>query len=165
MTNRQFWDLEYLRACSLPTSGFLSSDLASKTMSGRPLASSSRKWMKPLLVFSKFSPRASRSDDFMVTLGSRWMLAGFFPSEKKRQPAASSSLLILIRAVASLSDALVPVSAWVLIRLWPTGWRPNLAGARSPRGAYLRVSGGVLAAKRWLRQPSYRDRLSAFAGG
>jgi hypothetical protein len=58
--------------------------------------------MKPLLVFSKFSPRASKSDDLMVTLGSRRILAGLFPSAKKRQPAASSSLLILIRAVASL---------------------------------------------------------------
>src|SRR5450759_5839697 len=102
MTNRQFWDLAYLRACSLPTSGFLSSDLASRTRSGKLLVSSSRKSMKPLLVFSKFSPSASRSDDLIVTLGSRRMLAGALPSGKKRQPAASSSLFILIRAVASL---------------------------------------------------------------
>ena len=40
----------------------------------------------------------------MVTLGSNWMLAGLFPSAKKRQPAASSNLLILMRAVASLAD-------------------------------------------------------------
>ena len=26
MTKRQFWERAYLRACSLPTSGFLSSD-------------------------------------------------------------------------------------------------------------------------------------------
>src|SRR2546427_6697633 len=116
MTKRQFWDLAYLRACSLPTSGFLSSDLASRTMRGKPLASNSRKSTKPLLVFSKLSPRASRSDDLMVTLDSRRMLAGLFPSGKKRQPAASSSLLILIRAVASLSDTLVPVSVWVVKR-------------------------------------------------
>ena len=58
--------------------------------------------MKPLVVFSKFSPRASRSDDLIVTLGSRRMLAGALSSGKKRQPAASSSLLILMRAVASL---------------------------------------------------------------
>ncbi len=32
------------------------------------------------------------------------MLAGAVPSRKKRQPATSSSLLILIRAVASLTD-------------------------------------------------------------
>ena len=65
--------------------------------------------MKPLLVFSKFSPSASRSDDLIVTLGSRRMLAGAFPSGKKRQPAASSSLLILIRAVASLFAIRFPI--------------------------------------------------------
>ena len=37
MTKRQFWDLAYLRACSLPTSGFLSSALASRTMNGKDL--------------------------------------------------------------------------------------------------------------------------------
>jgi hypothetical protein len=47
MTKRQFWERAYLRACSLPTSGFLSSALASRTMSGKPLASSSRKSTKP----------------------------------------------------------------------------------------------------------------------
>jgi len=70
--------------------------------------------MNPLLVFSKFSPNASRSDDLIVTLGSRRMFAGALPSGKKRQPAVSSSLLILIRAVASLADTLVPVSASVM---------------------------------------------------
>ena len=65
--------------------------------------------MKPLLVLSKLSPRASRSDDLMVTLGSRRMFAGALPSAKKRQPAASSSLLILIRAVASLSAIRFPI--------------------------------------------------------
>src|SRR2546428_6542897 len=130
MTKRQFWDLAYLRDCSLPTSGFLSSDLASRTMRGKPLASNSRKSTKPLLVFSKLSPRASRSDDLMVTLDSRRMLAGLFPSGKKRQPAASSSLLILIRAVASLSDTLVPVSVWVVKR-----YNVKLSGGRSPSAA------------------------------
>ena len=37
MTKRQFWERAYLRACSLPTSGFLSSDLASRTIKGEPL--------------------------------------------------------------------------------------------------------------------------------
>ena len=57
--------------------------------------------MKPLVVFSKFSPRASRSWAFRVTLGSSWMFAGPLASAKKRQPVASSSLLILMRAAAS----------------------------------------------------------------
>ena len=57
--------------------------------------------MKPLLAFSKSSPSESRSWDLSVTLGSSWMLAGPLASEKKRQPATSSSLLILIRAEAS----------------------------------------------------------------
>src|SRR3989344_6393760 len=116
MTKRQFWDLAYLRACSLPTSGLLSSDFASRTMNGNPFASRSRKSIKPLLVFSKLSPSASRSTDLIVTLGSRRMLAGLFPSAKKRQPAASNSLLILIRAVASLSDTQVPVALRVAKR-------------------------------------------------
>lgn len=92
------------RTRSLPMRGFLSSDLASRTRSGKPLASSSRKSIKPLLVFSKLFPSASRSEDLIFTPGSRRILAGRGPSEKKRQPAASSNLLILIRAVASLSD-------------------------------------------------------------
>ena len=65
--------------------------------------------MKPLLVFSKLSPSASRSDDLIVTLGSRRMLASALPSGKKRQPAASSSLLILIRAMASLLAIRFPI--------------------------------------------------------
>src|SRR5438309_11160393 len=140
MTKRQFWDLAYLRACSLPTSGFLSSDLASRTMRGKPLASNSRKSTKPLLAFSKLSPRASRSDDLMVTLDSRRMLAGLFPSGKKRQPAASSSLLILIRAVASLSDTLVPVS----VKRPSTGreaWGRHHMHPFSPIPAFTHVGG------------------------
>ena len=65
------------------------------------LASRSRKSMKPLEVFSKSSPRSSRSDALIVTPVSRQMLAGLSPSAKKRQPAASSSLLILMREAAS----------------------------------------------------------------
>ena len=57
--------------------------------------------MKPLRVFSKLSPNASKSDCLIVTPGSRQMFAGLSPSAKKRHPAASSSLLIFIRAVAS----------------------------------------------------------------
>jgi hypothetical protein len=52
------------------------------------------------IFFSKFSQSASRWDDLIVALAPRRMLAGLVPSAKKRQPAASSSLLILIRAVA-----------------------------------------------------------------
>ena len=54
--------------------------------------------MKPGEVFSKSLPRESRSGALIVTPVSRQILAGLFPSAKKRQPAASSSLLILIRA-------------------------------------------------------------------
>ena len=57
--------------------------------------------MNPGEVFSKLLPRASRSSVLIVTFGSRQILAGESPSAKKRQPAASSNLLILIRAVAS----------------------------------------------------------------
>ena len=101
MTKRQLCERAYFRACSLPTSGSLSSDFASSTISGKPLLSSSRKSTKPLLVFSKSSPRPSRSDFLSVTLASSRMLAGPSPSSKNRHPAASSSLLILTRAVAS----------------------------------------------------------------
>ena len=55
--------------------------------------------MRPLLAFSKLSPNASRSDALIVTLGSRRIFAALLPSAKNRQPAASSSLLILMRAV------------------------------------------------------------------
>ena len=44
----------------------------------------------------------------MATLGSRKTLAGWWPSGKKRHPAVSSSLLIFIRAVASLSAIVIP---------------------------------------------------------
>ena len=98
---RQFWDLAYLRACSFPTSGLLSSALASRTMKGKDFSLSRRKSMNPVLDFSKSSPRASRSCVFTVTLGSSWMFAGPLASAKKRQPAFSSSLLILMRAAAS----------------------------------------------------------------
>src|ERR1022692_643999 len=107
MTKRQFWERAYLRACSLASSGFLSSALASRMINGKPLASRRRKSMNPLVVFSKLSPSASRSVDLIVTLGSRRMLAGALPSGKKRQSPASSSLLILIRAVASFSGILI----------------------------------------------------------
>ena len=50
----------------------------------------------------------------IVTLGSSWMLAGLLPSGKNRQPAASSSLLILIRAVASFSGIPIPVSVRIV---------------------------------------------------
>lgn len=50
------------------------------------------------------SPRDSRSVALIETPGSRRMLAEVLPSGKNRQPALSSSLLILIRAVASLAD-------------------------------------------------------------
>ena len=40
------WTWAYLLACSLPTKGFLSDDLASSTTSGNPRESSSRKSMK-----------------------------------------------------------------------------------------------------------------------
>src|ERR1035437_4674582 len=116
MTNRQFWDLAYLRACSLATSGFLSSALASRTSRGKPLASSKRKSTNPFVVFSKLSPSASRSVDLILTLGSSRMFAGVLPSWKKRQPAASSSLLILMRGVASLSGIQVPIPAVVVKR-------------------------------------------------
>ncbi len=95
MTKRQFCDRAYLRACSLPTSGFLSSALASSTMNGKLLASRSRKSMKPLVVFSKLSPSASRSVVLIVTLGSRRILAGTSPSAKKRQPARVEQLVDL----------------------------------------------------------------------
>ena len=57
--------------------------------------------MNPVEVFSKSLPKESRSGALIVTPVSRQILAGLFPSAKKRQPAASSNLLILIRAVAS----------------------------------------------------------------
>lgn len=81
----------------------LSSALASRTSSGKPLASSRRKSTKPFVLFSKSSPSALRSVDFRVTPGSRRIFAGALPSSKKRQPEASSSLLILMRAVASFT--------------------------------------------------------------
>ena len=46
--------------------------------------------MNPGEFFSKSLPRASRSDVLIVTFGSRQILAGLFPSAKKRQPAAVS---------------------------------------------------------------------------
>ena len=52
-------------------------------------------------VFSKSVPRASRSDVLIVIFGSRQILAGGSPSAKKCHPESSSSLLILIRAMAS----------------------------------------------------------------
>ena len=60
--------------------------------------------------YPKSLPRASRSDVLSVTFGSRQILEGLFPSARKRQPAASSSLLILIRAVASF------MGTWLLCR-------------------------------------------------
>jgi len=56
--------------------------------------------MKPLPALSKFSPRPSRACFVSATLSSSWMLAGPLASAKKRQPAASSSLLILPKKVA-----------------------------------------------------------------
>ncbi len=47
MTKRRFWERAYLLACSLPTRGFLSSALASRTISGTPRAWSRRKSRDP----------------------------------------------------------------------------------------------------------------------
>ena len=101
MTKRQFWDLAYLRACSLPASGPLFSALASRTMMGNPFWLSRRKSMKPLPVFSKSSPSASRACLVSATVGSSRVLAGPLASAKTRQPGLSSRLLILMRAAAS----------------------------------------------------------------
>ncbi len=60
--------------------------------------------MKPRSMFSKLLPSASSCSDWMGTETSSWMLAGLLPSRKNRHPADSSSLLILIRAVASFCD-------------------------------------------------------------
>gem|GEM_PF-5771784 len=109
MTKRQFCERAYFRACSLPTSGFLSFALASRTMNGKPFASRRRKSTKPLPVLSKFSPSASSSAVLIETLGSSRMFAGWLPSGKNRQPDASSSLLILMRAVASRKVAILQV--------------------------------------------------------
>ena len=57
----------------------------------------------------------------IVTLGSRRMFGGASPSGKNRQPAASSSLLILMRAVASLSGIQSPAPAMVV---WRHQWPP-----------------------------------------
>ena len=132
---RQFCERAYFRACSLAASGFLSSALASRTMSGKPLVSSRRKSTKPLLAFSKLSPSASRSTDLIVTLGSRRMFAGFSPMGKKRQLAASRSLLILIRAVASFSDTQVPRSATMVVKRHSAGF----CGGRSNKTRAQRV--------------------------
>jgi hypothetical protein len=71
-------------------------------------------------------------DDLIVTLGSRRMLAGALPSAKKRQPADLRSLLILMRAVASLSDTRIPVSLRVVKRylasiMWDISGRTGIA--------------------------------------
>jgi hypothetical protein len=55
----------------------------------------------PVAVFSKSLPKASSSAILIVTFGSSSMLAGSLPSGKNLQPAASSSLLIFMRAAAS----------------------------------------------------------------
>src|SRR3989338_955173 len=112
MTKRQFWDLAYLRACSLPINGFLSSDLASSTTKGKPAWSSSRKSINPLLDTSKFSPSASMAALVSLTLGSRTMLALHVAWSKNRQPDSSSSLLILMRAWASLAATCAPLFIW-----------------------------------------------------
>jgi hypothetical protein len=80
------------------------------------LVSSRRKSTKPFPVFSKLSPSASRSADLIVTPGSSRMVAGWSPAGKKRQPAVSSSLLILMRAVASFSDTQAPRSAGMVVK-------------------------------------------------
>ena len=56
------------------------------------------------VVFSKSLPRALRSDALMLAPDSRSILAGLPSSAKKRQQACSSSLLFLIRAVASFTE-------------------------------------------------------------
>jgi hypothetical protein len=58
--------------------------------------------MNPRGVFSKFSPNEFRWSGLRVVVCSKRMFAGLPCSGENRQPAASSSLLILMRAVASL---------------------------------------------------------------
>ena len=67
MTNRQFCERAYLRACSLAKSGSLSDDLASRTTRGNPFESRRRKSMKPSFAFSKSSPSASSSPALIET--------------------------------------------------------------------------------------------------
>ena len=50
---RQFCERAYFRACSFPMSGFLSSDLASRTMSGKPLVSKQQEVYEALMGFLK----------------------------------------------------------------------------------------------------------------
>jgi hypothetical protein len=87
MTKRQFCDLAYLRACSLPTSGFLSSDLASRTTKGT-LFVEQQEVDEALAGFLEVL--AERVDVLRlsaVTLGSRTMLAGPWHWRRSRQPA------------------------------------------------------------------------------
>src|SRR3990167_3487619 len=69
---------------------------------GNPFSSSSRKSINPPLVLSKSSPKASMSFLVIFTFGSSWIFAGPFSLSKNRHPASSSSLLIFMRAFASL---------------------------------------------------------------
>lgn len=89
------------------------------------------------------------------------MLAGAVPSAKKRQPAASSSLLILMRAVASLSGIQSPTPAMVV---WRHQWPPSGAIIIGPRladncrSAYYADS---KAALRSIRRHALNDRIAA----
>ena len=56
---------------------------------------------KTLVDFLEIMPEIVEILFFILTPGSRQIFAALVPSEKNRQPAASSNLLILIRAVAS----------------------------------------------------------------
>ena len=62
--------------------------------------------MKPLDAFSKSSPRPSRSDALMVTLGSRRMLAGF-PSSEKETPARLFEQLVYLDARSGLAHGVL----------------------------------------------------------
>lgn len=72
-----------------------------------------------LRAFLKSAPRLSMCSGFSMTFGSRTTFAGPLLSSKKRQPAASSSRLILILAVASLrsSNAHPPTKIQPSLRL------------------------------------------------
>lgn len=96
------WVQPSLEASVMYVRGSLSSDFASRTISGLPSLPSNKKSMNPFAHFSKSAPRRSMCSGFSLTFGSRITFAGPLLSSKKRQPAASSSRLILILAVASL---------------------------------------------------------------
>jgi hypothetical protein len=70
---------------------------------GKALFIEQEKSIKPFPAISKFSPTASIAALVSFTLGSRTILALPLSSSKKRHPDSSSSLFILIRALASLA--------------------------------------------------------------